>query len=125
MSEDSHKTTAITFLQLAATGRIDEAFEKYISANLIHHNAFFPGDRESLQNAIGKSAMDNPQTTIDTKLAIVEGNLVTTLSHVKHKPQDTGYAVAHFFRFDGDKVVEMWDIAMQIPDNSPNKNGVF
>ena len=122
---NSIKDIAILFLRLAATGRVSEAYDKYISPDFRHHNAYFPGDRESLRNAMEEAARANPNTSIETKQALHEGNMVAVLSHVRHKPDDKGFAVVHWFRFDGDKIVEMWDIIMQIPDDLPNENGVF
>ena len=29
------------------------------------------------------------------------------------------------FRFDGNHIIEMWDLGQQIPDNMPNENGMF
>jgi uncharacterized protein YndB with AHSA1/START domain len=44
---------------------------------------------------------------------------------VKQNPQDRGAAVFHIFRFDGNHVVEMWDLGQPVPENMPNENGMF
>lgn len=125
MSTDTNKSAAVAFLRLAATGRVSEAYEKYISPDFKHHNAYFPGDRESLRVGMEQAARENPQTSIDVKQVIAEGDRVAVISHVKHKPEDKGFAVVHIFRFEGDKVAEMWDIGMQVPEDLPNENRVF
>jgi len=51
--------------------------------------------------------------------------MVAVFSHVKHRQEDAGFAVVHICRFELDKIVEMWDVGMQIPENLPNENGVF
>jgi hypothetical protein len=33
--------------------------------------------------------------------------------------------VVHLFRFQGDKVVEMWDLGQAVPADSPNQDGIF
>ena len=38
---------------------------------------------------------------------------------------ERGFAVVHIFRFDGDRIVELWDLAQEVPDHSPNANGMF
>jgi predicted SnoaL-like aldol condensation-catalyzing enzyme len=40
-------------------------------------------------------------------------------------PEDRGFALVHIFRFAGDRIIEMWDIAQAVPEISPNKNGMF
>ena len=32
---------------------------------------------------------------------------------------------AHIFRFKGEEIAELWDIAMEQPGESPNENGMF
>jgi predicted SnoaL-like aldol condensation-catalyzing enzyme len=125
MPHSSLKESAVSFLRLAATGRVDEAFEQYISPDFKHHNAYFAGDRESLKHAMADAARQNPKTAIDVKQVTQEGDMVAVFSHVKHRPEDAGFAVVHICRFELDKIVEMWDVGMQIPENSPNGNGVF
>ena len=38
---------------------------------------------------------------------------------------DPGFAAVHLFRFDGDRIVELWDVGQPVPEESPNENGVF
>jgi hypothetical protein len=45
------------------------------------------------------------------------------MSHVTFAPGDRGYALMHLFRFENGRVAELWDIAQEIPADSPNTNG--
>ena len=67
----------------------------------------------------------NPNKILDIKMVIEDLDRVAVLSHVRQNPQDQGAAVVHIFRFDGNRVVEMWDLGQQIPENMPNENGMF
>jgi predicted SnoaL-like aldol condensation-catalyzing enzyme len=31
----------------------------------------------------------------------------------------------HLFRFRGARIVELWDVAMEVPKRSPNRAGAF
>jgi len=33
--------------------------------------------------------------------------------------------VVHILRFEGDRIVELWDIGQEIPQDSPNEHGMF
>jgi hypothetical protein len=44
----SKKDIAISFLKLASSGKVREAYEKYVHPDFSHHNPYFKGDRESL-----------------------------------------------------------------------------
>jgi predicted SnoaL-like aldol condensation-catalyzing enzyme len=121
----SHKDAAISFLKTIVARKIEEAYTKYVSPKMRHHNAYFPDDAQSLKQAMIEAHTKFPDTTIDIKQAIEEGELVTVLSHVTMKPSGPSVAVVHMFRFEGDKIIEMWDVGQAVPENSPNKNGMF
>ncbi len=125
MSEESNRKIALFFFDLVVSGEFREWFDKHTGPDLIHHNQYFEGDRESLILAIEEDARRNPDKQVEIKLTLAEGDLVTTFSHVKQNPDDPGFALAHFFRFEDSRVVEMWDINQAILEESPNENGIF
>ncbi|CAG1001853.1 MAG: hypothetical protein OIN86_03840 [Candidatus Methanoperedens sp.] len=125
MTETSHREIAISFLKLAASGKVREAYTRYVSLNFQHHNPFFRGDRESLMLAMEENATKNPDKKLEIKLTLEDRNMVATYSHVQQSPEDSGGAVVHIFRFEDDHIVEMWDIGQAVPEDSPNKNGMF
>ncbi|MBI2845792.1 MAG: nuclear transport factor 2 family protein [Chloroflexi bacterium] len=125
MAETSHREIATSFLTLAASGKVREAYSKYVAPNFRHHNPFFRGDRESLLVAMEESATENPNKKLEIKLTLQDEDLVATYSHVQQNPGDLGGGVVHIFRFEGDRIVEMWDVGQAIPQDSPNENGMF
>jgi len=120
----TRKEAALTFLRLASEGKVEEAFER-IAPGFRHHNPFFKGDAGSLKAAMAKSAKEHPQKSLDVQHALEDGDLVAVHSHVRQKPGEPGAAVAHIFRFRGDKMIELWDFGQAVPDDSPNENGMF
>ncbi|WP_417897855.1 nuclear transport factor 2 family protein [Bacillus haimaensis] len=124
-NNSSRKEKAVTFLKLVASGSVREGFARYISDDFIHHNPFFQGDAESIMLAMEENASQNPNKVFDVKLALEEENHVAVHSHVRQNPDDLGAAVVHIFRFEGDRVVELWDLGMAVPEESVNKNGMF
>ena len=46
-------------------------------------------------------------------------------SHIKQNETDRGAAVCHIFRFENNKIVEMWDVGQLIPENMLNEMGMF
>lgn len=121
----SLKEKAVSFLKLVASGKIRQAYEKYIADDFKHHNPYFRGDAESLLLAMEEDAAQNPKKELEVKQVIQENETVTVYSHVKQNPGDLGFALVHIFRFQDDKIAELWDIGQAIPENSPNENGMF
>ena len=121
----SNKDIAISFLQHVVEGKVREAFLQYIGPRFCHHNPYFKGDEDSLMLAMEEDASNNPNKIIEIKRTIEEGDSVVVHSHVKQHQEDLGWAIVHIFRFQDEKIVELWDLAQSIPENSPNEHGVF
>jgi len=120
------KEAAVEFLTLAGTGHIEDAYARFIAPGFIHHNPYFPGDRESLKSAMAEAHRISPNVLIDVKHAFEDGDFVITHSRiVRRDPNEPEIAVVHVFRFVGDKVVELWDVAQLLSKDSPNENGAF
>lgn len=121
----NQKEAALEFLRLAASGKIRDAYRKYIGPDFRHHNAHFRGDAESLMVAMEENAAENPSQVLEIQRALQEGTLVAVHSRVIQKPGDLGVAVVHIFRFQGDLIGELWDIGQPVPKDSPNEYGMF
>lgn len=56
---------------------------------------------------------------------VEDGAEVATFSEVRHNRTGPPAAVVHFFRFEGDRIAELWDVGQEVPADSPNENGMF
>lgn len=124
MSESS-KEAAMGFLRLVASGKVREAYRKYVGPEFRHHNAFFRSDAESLMAAMEENAANTPNKVLEIQRALQDGDLVAVHSHVRQQPDDRGAAVVHIFRFQGDRIAELWDVGQAVPERSPNELGMF
>lgn len=121
----THKETAVAFVKSVASGRVREAYERYVGPGFKHHNPFFRGDAASLMKAMEEGAKKNPDKVLEIHAAIEERDRVAVFSHVRQKPQDAGGAVVHMFRFESDRIVELWDIWQEVPRDCVNEHGMF
>lgn len=117
------KDIAKAFLKLAGSGKVQEAYDQFVASHFIHHNQYFKGDRESLKVAMEEAHKTEPNTFIDIKNYYQDGDTVITHSHVGKKDMDI--TVVHIFRFEHDKIVELWDLGQVIDKDSPNEHGAF
>lgn len=125
MASQSHREAAIGFLTLVAEGRVDEAYERHVGPGFRHHNPYFRGDAAALQMAMQQNATANPGKILEVKLSLEDDDQVAVLSHIRQDAGDRGAAVVHLFRFENGRIVEMWDVGMDVPDAAVNENGVF
>ncbi len=56
---------AVSFLKLAASGNVSEAYANYISPTFRHHNPYFAGDAESLKKGMAEAAAKFPNTMLE------------------------------------------------------------
>ncbi len=125
MTAQNHTAIAIDFLTLCATGQVRQAYDLYVSGHFRHHNAYYPGDRESLLRGMEQSAASEPHKSFTVQQTIASQDRVAVYSHLRLETAQMDIAVVHILRFEGGKIAEMWDVGQQIPQDSPNQLGMF
>lgn len=119
-----HADQAVEFLQMCARGEVREAYARHVAEDFTHHNPWFPGDRESLLQAMQASAASEPNKAFDVRQVIDGGDRVAVYSRLQRETGEE-YAVVHIARFEEGRIVEMWDVVQPVPAESPNRNGMF
>lgn len=122
---DENKNAAVSFLEMASSGKVDEAYSKFVGNGFKHHNPYFEGSAAALKAGMKENALQNPNKVFEVKRVIAEGEFVVTHSLVKQKSNDLGAAVVHIFRFENGKIVELWDLGQPVAEKSPNQYGMF
>ncbi len=122
---DEHKKIAVDFLQMVVSGRIDEAYKKYVDMDGKHHNPYFAAGLTELQKAMKENDAQFPDKKHTVKHALADGDLVAVHGHLVMKAGEPGMIVVHLFRFQGGKIVEFWDCGQVLAADSPNKDGAF
>ena len=118
------KSAAIEFLQLAAAGKVDEAYQ-LVAPNFCHHNPYFQADAESLKSAMRENARLHPDKTFEVQRALVDGDWVAVHSRVIMPSTAMTIAVVHLFRFEAGKIAELWDVGQAQPEQMVNQIGMF
>ena len=122
----TNKERSVSFLKMAGSGDVQNAYDKFVALSFVHHNQYFKGDRQSLLNAMKEASVKSPNKSIDVKHVYEDGNTVVTHSLVtRQSPEEPGIVVVHIFRFESDQIVELWDVGQVISKDSPNENGML
>ena len=121
----NNKERAISFLHLASSGKVREAYETYVHPDFRHHNPYVPGDRASLLAGMEESAAQFPKKEFEAVRALEDGDLVAVHGRVRLTPNSPWIALIHIFRFKDNQIIEEWEVNQEVPKDSPNKNGVF
>ncbi len=119
------KDLAISFLRLASSGNVRQAYEQYVHPDFRHHHPYFPGDRASLLAGMEENAVKFPHKEFEAVRALEEGDLVAVHGRVRLTPSSPWIALIHLFRFKDNQIIEEWEVGQEVPKESPNTNGVF
>lgn len=87
----------------------------------MHHNPYYAGDAATLEAGMQANADKFTDKKLEVQRAIEEGDLVAVHSKVSLDPGGPTVAVVHIFRFEGDRIAELWDIGQVIPADAVNK----
>ena len=121
----NHKERAISFLRLASSGNVREAYERYVHQDFRHHNPYVPGDRASLLAGMEENAATFPQKDFEALRALEDGDLVAVHGRVRLKPSSPWIVLIHIYRFQDNQIIEEWEAGQEVPQDSPNQNGAF
>ena len=109
-------------------GKGPEAFERYVAENLIEHDPDFGDGRQAVFEFIKKrfsgSNLDNylprDQWQVHVDQVIVHGDLAIIRTHAFQRKNDKGRVFANFWRWEGKRIVEHWDVIQDVPQEKDN-----
>lgn len=120
-----NKAVAIDFLNMVIAGKFDEAYSKYVDMKGKHHNAYTAAGFSALKQGMMENESKFPNKKFEIRHVVEEENMVATHSWVALAPGDLELGAVHWFRFEDEKIVELWDVGQQIPKDLVNRDGMF
>jgi predicted SnoaL-like aldol condensation-catalyzing enzyme len=130
----ARKNIAVEFLNLIALGRPKDGLF-FFDPDCRTHNPYVVGGMKELidamiavqkQGAEGILKGSKADFKLIIKKVLADGDVVAVHTLVAGSNlKDGGLRQVHLFRFQGDKIVEYWDITQDIPMNAPNAAGAF
>jgi predicted SnoaL-like aldol condensation-catalyzing enzyme len=131
MTDTDRRDIVNEYFKLIATGKYKEGL-RFFSPDCKTHNPYVEGGMDALTDAMMAASKDMAKTSEQPDFAVrhvlVDGNMAaayTQLLNSKNNPGRGGLRQVHLFRFEGDKIVEYWDITQQIAPSMPNAAGSF
>ena len=127
----TNKINAIEYFKLIGSGKYKEGL-RFFSPDCKTHNPYIPGSVETLTDAMIAASKDINEQSIEPAFTVrhvlEDGDMVavhTELLNNKSNPGDGGLRQVHLFLFEGNKIIEYWDITQQILPDMPNAKGAF
>ena len=132
VTTEDRKAAVEALLQSAFTpGRTVEEkraeMSKYINPDkYIQHSAVVPDGFDGLMSLVAQFDTQFESYSVEVKRLIAEDDFVWAHCHYRYGPSDPlGKAIVEIFRFEGERMVEHWDVIQDVPTASANSNGMF
>lgn len=120
------KQTAVEFLKMVISGDIEDAYARFVDVRYgRHHNPFFAAGFPSFKEAMIQDHGQFPNKRLVIKNVLQDGDLVAVHSHLILNDGMKNMSTIHMFRFQDEKIAELWDFGQEIPADSPNVDGAF
>ena len=71
---------------MASSGKVREAYDRYVHPDFFHHNPYFKGDRESLLAGMEESAVEFPDKAFEAVRVLEDGEFVVVHGRIRLKP---------------------------------------
>lgn len=117
----------IAFTRGASASEKRQRMSRYINPNMyIQHSATVPDGFDGLMSLVCKFDEQFDDYAVWVKRLIAEGDYVVAHCHYTYGDGGgLGKAIAEIFRFEGDFIVEHWDVIQDIPAVRANTNSMF
>jgi predicted SnoaL-like aldol condensation-catalyzing enzyme len=125
--EEKNKALVMAFYELAINQKQPaESADKYIGLPYTQHNPEVPlNGPEGFLQFIGGMFRKHPDLKVVIHKAVADEKFVALHVHLKRDENDSGIAVAEFFRISNGKIVEHWDVMQPVPEKTASGNPMF
>ncbi|WP_246842837.1 nuclear transport factor 2 family protein [Allokutzneria sp. NRRL B-24872] len=125
MSE-ANKKAVQDFLNLAFNEkRPEEAAAVHLHPDYVQHNPHAPSGATASGRFLRDFVDQFPLLRLAFKRVLADGDYVIVHGHMRLTPESRGSAIVDIVRFEGDRIIEHWDVVQDIPEHSANDNTMF
>jgi predicted SnoaL-like aldol condensation-catalyzing enzyme len=120
-----NKATVQRFHDVVFNQRRASAAVEFIREDYVQHSPYLADGRESFIDYFGTLFTEYPNSRIDVKRLVAEGDYVVVHSHFTRWPSDRGTAMVDIYRLEGGRLAEHWDVTEDVPERAANRNTMF
>jgi predicted SnoaL-like aldol condensation-catalyzing enzyme len=132
VSEEMRKAAEAFFILLYVDHDFVGAMRAHTASSFVEHNPDLPNSPEDQARWFEERAAANPDffaSEIDWKTRFVHKFIVSNYLIVHYfmsvGPTDRGRMFADFWRFEGNKIVEHWDVVQPVPEKTQSGNPMW
>ena len=104
--------------------RVGDAFALLVADDYRQHNPNIPDGPVAAIDALTPKFDGSPDARFEVQRILVDGDLA--MVHVRaSRPGAPDTAVADIYRFEGDRIVEHWDVLQPMPEHPVHDHPLF
>jgi predicted SnoaL-like aldol condensation-catalyzing enzyme len=120
-----NKATVQHFHDVVFNQHRASAAVEFIQEDYVQHSPYLADGREPFIDYFGTLFTEYPNSRIDVKRLVAEGDYVVVHSHFTRWPSDRGTAMVDIYRLEGGRLAEHWDVTEDVPERAANRNTMF
>lgn len=125
MSTDRRERLADFAHLLYERREVAKAFAEFVRPDYIQHSPGLPDGPAAAVEMLTEK-FGNPDLHLAVRRRLLDGDMAVLLIHGEVTgPNPTRFAVVDVYRFDGDWIVEHWDVNQRFPDDLANAHPFF
>ena len=124
-ASDARELVTAYFRQMFEEKNVEAAMQAYVAPDIIQHDPYLPDGAAAIADFFVPYFEQHPQSSVEIKRVLADGNMVTVHSLWKESPEDNGQAAVDIYRVDAGRIVEQWRVSQEIPDHPANRNTMF
>lgn len=121
---ETNKSLIIRFYEQVYNGRQLGVLPDFVDENYIEHNPDMQSGRVALDGFLQGVFQHLPELRFSVARLVAEDNLVVAHTLMRKSDADRGTAIAEIFRLKNGKIVERWDVAAAVPEETRNGNAM-
>jgi len=110
----------VVFHQRRASAAVE-----FIRDDYVQHSPYLADGREPFIDYFGTLFAEYPNSRMDVKRLVAEGDYVVVHSHFTRWPSDRGTAIVDIYRLEDGRLAEHWEVTEEVPERAANRNTVF
>lgn len=99
--------------------------DEFLADDYIQHSTAASEGKEGLRAFFADRAGRFGDISFSIKASFVDGDFTVFHIHTVRFPGDPGMSIIDYFRLEGGKVKEHWEVLQEIPEVLPHANGIF
>ena len=124
-TQEANKKTVLEFYEKGLNQKDFDAAAKFIGPRYVQHNPTALDGPEGFKAFLGFLREKFPDSHSEIKRVFADGDYVILHVHSVREKGSRGRAIVDIFKLEDGKIVEHWDVVQDVPEKSPNGNGMF